>query len=221
MHTVVFYVFWVDSMMKRMAAAACLAISLFSALTSAQELEAVQVYSQDELIRLINNNQHLMRVVEDRCQLVQDIEARAEIMRVPAYQFLWGDMQAWGVCVDKNAVQGVNYIRLAADQGLPAALEQLGRYHAQGTLVQVDLPKAVVYFREASALGSLHAQLQLAELFIKGYGSPYDYEDLYHWLYNAITDDRQTHQRIADYMSELESLMHPRAVRNARKPLTK
>jgi hypothetical protein len=185
----------------------------------AQQLEAVQVYSQDELIRLINNNQHLTRVVEDRCQLVQDIEARAEIMRVPAYQFLWGDMLAWGVCVDKAPSMGVHYMRQAADQGLAAALEQLGRYHANGTLVQSDKRRAVIYLREASALGNLNAQIQLAELFIDGHGSPYDFEDLYHWLYNAITDDSAMHQKIASYMLELEALMHPRAVRSARKPL--
>lgn len=185
----------------------------------AQELEAVQLYSQDELIRLINSNQHLTQVVEDRCQLVQDIEARADIMRIPAYQFLWGDMLAWGVCVDSNALQGVYYMRQAADQGLPAALEQLGRYHALGKLVQQDKKRAVMYLREASALGNLNAQLQLAELFIDGYGSPYDFEDLYHWLYNAISNDQNMHRKIAVYMGELEALMHPRAVRNARKPL--
>lgn len=185
---------------------------------NAQQLEAVQIYSQDELIKMINNNQHLQRVVADRCQLVQDIEARAEVMHLPAYQFLWGDMLAWGVCVDPEPERGVYYMREAAAQGLASALEQLGRYHANGKLVQEDKKRAVIYLREASALGNLKAQLQLAELFIDGYGSPYDFEDLYHWLYNAITSDTRLHQRIAVYMGELESLMHPKAVRNARKP---
>jgi len=184
----------------------------------AQSLEAVQLYSQDELIKLINDNEHLERVVSDRCQLVQDIEARAEVLKVPAYQFLWGDMLAWGVCVDAEPERGIYYMREAADQGLSAALEQLGRYYATGKLVQEDIKRAVIYLREASALGNLNAQLRLAELFIDGYGSPYDFEDLYHWLYNAITDDRRVHLKIANYMSELEALMHPRAVRNARKP---
>ena len=201
---------------------ASVAIFLCSALitnANAQQLEAVQIYKQDELIRLINANQHLERVVADRCQLVQDIEARAEVLKVPAYQFLWGDMLAWGVCVDAEPKRGVYYMREAAAQGLPAALEQLGRYHSTGKLVQEDKKRAVIYLREASALGNLKAQLQLAELFIDGYGSPYDFEDLYHWLYNAITDDRRTHQQIASYMGELEALMHPKAVRSARKPL--
>ena len=187
--------------------------------SQAQQLEAVQIYSQDDLIKMINSNVHLERVIADRCQLIQDIEARAEVLSVPAYQFLWGDMLAWGVCVDAEPERGIYYMRKAAAQGLAAALEQLGRYYSLGKLVQEDKKRAVIYLREASALGNLKAQLQLAELFIDGYGSPYDFEDLYHWLYNAISDDSRTHERIASYMAELEGLMHPKAVRNARKPM--
>lgn len=201
-------------------------VLLTTALTSAfaqegegsTEIRAVQLYSQDELIRLINNNTHLDRVVSDRCQLVQDIEARAEVLTVPAYQFLWGDMLAWGVCVDAEPARGIGFIEDAAKQGLPAALEQLGRYYSNGTLVQQDRQRAVVYLREAAALDSLKAQIQLADLFIDGYGSPYDYEDAYHWLYNAVTDDKAQHAKISACLEQLESLMHPKAVRAARRP---
>lgn len=186
--------------------------------SSAQEIKAVQLYTQDELINMINKNEHLTRVVTDRCQLVQDIEAHAEVLKEPAYQFLWGDMLAWGVCVDAEPERGIGFIRDASEQGLPAALEQLGRYYAKGTLVQTDKKRAVIYLREASALGNLKAQMQLAQLFLDGHGSPYDYEDTYHWLYNAVTDDKKTHSDIAGYLSELEKLMHPKAVRNARRP---
>jgi TPR repeat protein len=151
---------------------------------------------------------------------VEDIEARADIMQVPAFQFLWGDMLAWGVCVDKNPTQGVYYMREAANQGLMAALEQLGRYHISGRFVQQDNKRAVMYLREAAAMGNLEAQLQLADLFLDGHGSPYDFEDLYHWLYNSITDDTAIHRRIATYMTGLEKLMHPKAVRKARRPVT-
>lgn len=183
-----------------------------------EELRAVQLYSQDKLIELINANTHLDKVVEDRCQLVQDIEARADVLKVPAYQFLWGDMLAWGVCVDAAPSRGIGYMEDAANQGLPAALEQLGRYYAKGTLVQQDKSRAVVYLREAAALKNLKAQIRLVELFLEGYGSPYDYEDAYHWLYNSVTDDKQ-HQQIAGYLARLEKLMHPKAVREARRPL--
>lgn len=196
-----------------------IALSTVSKIANAQEVRAVQLYSQDELINLINDNIHLDRVVLDRCQLVQDIEARAEVLKVPAYQFLWGDMLAWGVCVDADPKRGVALMRDSANQGLPSALEQLGRYYASGTLVQEDKKRAVVYLREASALGNMKAQMQLADLFIAGFGSPYDYQDTYHWLYNAITGDEEIHQRIATQLTQLEKLMHPKAVRAARKPL--
>ena len=38
---------------------------------------AVPLYTETELISLINKNTHLARVKADDCQLVQDIEARA------------------------------------------------------------------------------------------------------------------------------------------------
>jgi hypothetical protein len=186
---------------------------------AADEIKAVQLYSQDELLSLINRNEHLSRVVLDDCQLVQDIQARAETLKIPSYQFLWGDMLAWGVCVDADPERGINFIHQAAEQGLSDGLEQLGRYYFQGTLVQQDKERAVVFLREASVLGHLKAQIQLAELFIEGYGSPYDYEDAYHWLYNAITADKTTHSKIASCMQGLEKLMHPKAVRKAKRPL--
>ncbi|WP_339725938.1 tetratricopeptide repeat protein [uncultured Paraglaciecola sp.] len=196
----------------------CYAFFVISA-NAADEIKAVQLYSQDELLSLINKNEHLSRVVLDDCQLVQDIQARAEVLKIPGYQFLWGDMLAWGVCVDADPERGIHFMHQAAEQGLAAGLEQLGRYYSQGKLVQQDKERAVVFLREASVLGHLKAQIQLAELFLEGYGSPYDYEDAYHWLYNAITADKPTHTKISNCMQGLEKLMHPKAVRKAKRPL--
>lgn len=203
---------------KSLSLFSCAIVFVISA-NAADEIKAVQLYSQDELLNLINRNEHLSRVVLDDCQLVQDIQARAETLKIPSYQFLWGDMLAWGVCVDADPERGINFMHQAAEQGLSAGLEQLGRYYSQGKLVQKDKERAVILLREASVLGHLRAQIQLAELFIEGYGSPYDYEDAYHWLYNAITADKPMHSKIALYMSELEKLMHPKAVRKAKRPL--
>lgn len=150
---------------------------------------------------------------------MQDIEARAEVLLVPAYQFLWGDMLAWGVCVKAEPARGISFMQEAATQGLSSALEQLGRYYATGKLVQKDVNRAVGYLREAGSLGNLKAQIQLAELFIDGHGSPYDYEDTYHWLYNAITSDEKVHKKIAQCLQDLAVLMHPKAVRRAKRPL--
>ena len=187
------------------------------ALSFAQDdIKLVQLYSQDELLKLIDANAHLDRMVTDRCQLVQDVEARAMTLKLPAFQFLFGDMLAWGVCVERDAERGIYYMKQAAEQGMPAAMEQLGRYYAQGKLVQQDKERAVVYLREASSMGNLKAQIQLAELFIDGYGSPYDFEDAYRWLYGAITADDATHKRISRCLAKLETLMHPKAVRAAK-----
>lgn len=197
----------------------CCALIFVASTNATNEIKAVQLYSQDELLNLINKNEHLTQVVLDNCQLVQDIQARAETLKIPTYQFLWGDMLAWGVCVEAEPGRGINFMLQAAEQGLPASLEQLGRYYSLGKLVQQDKEKAVVFLREASVLGHLKAQIRLAELFIEGYGSPYDFEDAYHWLYNAVAADKSTHSKINRCMQGLEKLMHPKAVRKAKRPL--
>ena len=85
----------------------------------AQELQPVELYTQDELLKMIRQNTHLQRVKADECQLVQDIEARAEIMKLPSYQFLFGDMLAYGVCVPRDVERGWDFMLQAASQGLP------------------------------------------------------------------------------------------------------
>ncbi|MBU2279446.1 MAG: flagellar protein MotX, partial [Gammaproteobacteria bacterium] len=56
-----------------------------TAQVTSQDLQVVQLYTQDELLALIRQNAHLQRVKADDCQLVKDIEARADIMKLPSY----------------------------------------------------------------------------------------------------------------------------------------
>ncbi|MBQ4875974.1 sel1 repeat family protein [Pseudoalteromonas luteoviolacea] len=181
-----------------------------------EQIEAVPLYTQDELITLINNNQHLQRVKADDCQLVQDIEARAEIMGLPSYQFLYGDMLAYAVCVERDVELGLYYMRQAAQQGLAAALEQLGRYYDVGQLVQADKAMAIVYLREAAALGNLKAQLRLVGLFNQGFGSPRDYEDAYRWLFHAVVADKSIHKQIEMALAKLAKKMPESVIKRAR-----
>jgi TPR repeat protein len=176
----------------------------------------IPIYTEAELIKLINNNQHLERVQEDKCQLVEDIVARATRISLPSYEFLYGDMLAWGVCVDKDIELGLYYIQSAAHQGLPAALEQLGRYYSRGTLVQQDKERAIPYLREAAAMGNLNATIHLAELLLRDYGSPLDYEDTYRWLYNSVTADQRMHKRISRLRQGLELRMPQNIVSRAK-----
>ncbi len=187
--------------------------------SQAQQLDAVQLYTQDELLDLIKTNSHLRRVQADECQLVRDIEARADIMKLPAYQYLYGDMLAYAVCVPRNIERGWDLMLQAAAQGLPEGLEQVGRYYHIGRFVQKDMDKAIIYLREAAAVGNLNAKIRLAQILADGYGSPLDYEQSYRWLHHAITADAATHARISQLKQQLAAKMPERVVNNARQPV--
>ncbi len=179
-------------------------------------LQAVQLYRQDELLNWIEQGRHLTRVKQDRCQLTQDIEARASVMKIPAYQFLWGDMLAWGVCIKPDAQMGVQYMWEAADQGLAPALEQLGRYYWKGILVQKDLARAETLMREAASLGFQRAQIEWVEMLLQGMGSPLDYEEAYHWLHGTVIGDKATHQKAASLLNRLGNRMPANAIARAK-----
>ena len=182
-----------------------------------QNLTAVQIYTDNQLLVLIKENKHLSQVVLDECQLVQDIEARALKSKMPSYQFLWGDMLAYGVCVKKDIELGLHYMRLAADQGLVEGLEQIGRYYHVGKFMQVDIEQAVVYLKAAASMNNLAAQMRLAAIYHQGYGSPLDYPELYSQLHHAITDDKAIYKRISKLKDQLALKMPENVVLAAKK----
>lgn len=177
----------------------------------AQDAGVIQIYPTDDLAVWIEKNQHLTRVLEDDCQLVQDIQARAKLMKLPTYQFLWGDMLTWGICVDKNVELGLYYIERSAEQGLPTAFEQLGRYYAQGIIYQKDIERGYQLLLKAARLDVIRAQIQLVELMTEGHGSPLDYEAAYRWLYFAEIGDTTQHARAQELLEKLALLM-PKAI---------
>ncbi len=193
----------------------CLCLAISCQLVAAPKV--VQIYSQDELLNLIRKNQHLQRVKADDCQLLQDIEARAIKVKVPAYQFLYGDMLAYEICVERDVERGLHYMKLAAEQGLPEGMEQLGRYYHIGKFVQKDTSMAITYLREASSMGNLNAQIRLVEIFLSGQGSPRDYEDAYRWLHHAVIADKKTHKKVENLLASLAKLMPERVVKRAKR----
>lgn len=194
-----------------------LTLSLFNHMNViAEEYKVIQKYTQDELNVLIKKNRHLQRVKADDCQLVEDIKAHALKIKEPTYVFLWGDMLAWGVCVDRDAELGMHYIREAAQQGLLAAIEQLGRYYNKGILVFKNKDKAITYLREAALQGHLKAQISYITLLNQGYGSPYDYEDAYRALYNNIIEAPKIKRQAKQALTSLAKKMPEYAVRKAR-----
>ncbi|XPF92525.1 tetratricopeptide repeat protein [Colwellia sp. RE-S-Sl-9] len=187
-----------------------------SFLSSAETLKVVQIYTDNELLDLIKENKHLGQVVLDDCQLVQDIEARAIKSKMPSYQFLWGDMLAYGVCVKKDVELGLYYMQEAADQGLAEGLEQLGRYYHVGKFVQVDVDKAIRYLKEAATLKNLKAQIRLAQIYDQGFGSPLDFPALYSQLHHAVTDDKKEHKQISMLLLKLADKMPERVINAAK-----
>ena len=183
----------------------------------AQTIQAVQIYTDNQLLDLIKENKHLSQVVLDECQLVQDIEARAIKAKLPSYQFLWGDMLAFGVCVKKNVELGLYYMQSAADQGLPEGLEQMGRYYHVGKFMQPDLEKAITYLKAAAASNNLNAQLRLADIYNQGHGSPLDFPELYSQLHHAVTADKKVHKRIAKSLAGLADKMPEHIVAKAKR----
>jgi TPR repeat protein len=188
-----------------------------SAFAMQKNMQAVQIYTDNQLLDLIKDNKHLSQVVLDECQLVQDIEARANKANMPSYQYLWGDMLAYGVCVKKDIPLGLHYMHLAADQGLAEGLEQLGRYYHIGKFMQVDIDRAIVYLKTASSLDNLAAQMRLAGIYEQGYGSPLDYPALYSQLHHSMTDDKVIHKKISVLLSDLASKMPSKVIEQAKR----
>ena len=194
-------------------------LCLFMPLAQSQNLLAVQIYSDNQLLDLIKQNKHLSQVVLDDCQLVQDIQARAIKAKKPSYQYLWGDMLAFGVCVKKNVPLGLHYMALSAEQGLSEALEQLGRYYQQGKFMQVDMKKAIGFLKRAASVGNLKAQIRLAKIYNMGKGSPLDYPMLYSQLHHAITADKQQHKQITQLLAKLANKLPAHVVEKAKQTL--
>ena len=182
----------------------------------AAKLTAVQIYSDNVLLDLIKENKHLSQVVIDDCQLVQDIKARAVKSKMPSYQFLWGDMLAYGVCVKKDVPLGLHFMQASADQGLSEALEQMGRYYHIGKFVQSDITQAMTFLKASAALHNLKAQLRLADLYLAGHGSPLDFPQLYAQLHQSVTDDKKLHKKISQQLVKLAIKMPERVVNSAK-----
>ncbi len=190
-------------------------------LRAADEDRVIQLYSQPELLALIAKNKHLQRVKADDCQLVEDIKARAEIVKLPSYQFLYGDMLAYGVCVERDAQYGIYMMEQSAHQGLVEAIEQIGRYYHIGRFFQQDTQRALRYINEAAGLGNIDAQIRLVDILAQEQGSPVDYEEAYHWLHNSIISDNSKRKKATRLLAKLAKLMPQRVIERAKRPLLK
>ncbi|MGS0676208.1 tetratricopeptide repeat protein [Shewanella sp. 30m-9] len=179
--------------------------------------KAVDVYTQEQLVELIRSKRYLTQVKGDDCQIVQDIEARAEVLKQPLYQYLWAEMLNYGICVKANPPRGIAMLKTSAEQGSAEAMVRMAEYYHDGKFVIEDKQRAVQYTLPAAATGDLPARMMLVRLFGEGYGSPRDYEVGFHWLYNEVFSDETTQAEAINLLKVLEAKMPPSAVARAKK----
>ena len=85
--------------------------------------------------------------------------------------------------------------------------------------MQKDLTKAREFLYQAGSLGSLAAQVRLAELLLADVGSPRDYETVYRWLHHSITADDDMHKRVQKALDGLAARMPASVLERAKRPL--
>ncbi|QQX79569.1 sel1 repeat family protein [Shewanella sp. KX20019] len=191
-------------------------ISIIS-LPSLATPKAVDVYTQEQLVELIRSKSYLTQVTGDDCQIVEDIEARAEVLKQPLYQYLWAEMLNFGICVKANPPRGISMLKTSAQQGSAEAMVRMAEYYHDGKFVMEDKERAVHYVLPAAATGDLPARIMLVRLFGEGYGSPRDYETGFHWLYNEVFSDETVQTEATNLLKVLEAKMPPSAVARAKK----
>lgn len=147
----------------------------------------INVYTVDELNTYVENNIHF-KIIRDRdkCQFTPDIEDRARIVGMPAFEYVWADMLISGVCVKKDVELGLDYLAKAVEHAYPPAMIRMSDYYERGHLLPRDRKQAVSLMRAAASLGSRTARLAWADMLVRGLGAPAYYEEAYSWLYHSI-----------------------------------
>ena len=193
------------------------ALLLLVMTTANAEMKSIDIYSEQQLLDLIVKEAYLDRVKLDDCQLLQDIEAKAEILKEPLYQFLWGEMLNYGVCTAANPSRGMSILKQAAHQGSLEAMVKVAQYYHDGRFVVQNKERAVQYVLPAAANGNQIAAMMLVRLLFEGYGSPRDYGSAYHWLYQQVFSDQNRKMEAIKLLQGLEARMPASYVARARK----
>ena len=183
--------------------------------TSNDEPELIQLYTQDELNGLINENKHLERVKLDECQFTRDIRDRAQVLQYPAYLYLWADMNFTDTCIKGNVKDGIDALKLAAEKGMPAALYKLGGFYLNGTYVQADYNAAYRYIYQAAVLGNDDAKLTLVNLLATHDGNEADYSEAYSMLFRVVFKEKKKHDLAETLLSQLRQKMPMSEVKKA------
>ncbi len=182
-----------------------------------RDTATISTYNAVQLNAMVEENQHLKIIQErDQCQFTPDIEARARKLHIPPFEFVWGEMLLHGVCVKKDVNVGLDYLQSAMRHAYAPALMRLSRFYETGYIVHENKALAMAYMRTAAQLGSAMGRLNWADMLVRGYGGPQQYEEAYGWLYTTHFNDEYLQEKSNYLQHELEKRMPPNAVARAR-----
>lgn len=177
---------------------------------------SVNVYTVDELNTYVETGVYIQIIRDrDKCQFTPDIEDRARIVGMPAFEFVWGDMLVSGICVQRDTELGLDYLQKSVDHAYAPAMIRLAEYYEQGHLLPRNKDKAVTLMRAAAALGSKTARLQWADMLVRGLGAPAYYEEAFSWLYHSIYFSEYERAKSAFLQREMRKMMPANIVARA------
>jgi localization factor PodJL len=106
---------------------------------------------------------------------------RAAIEGNPVAQFQWGEARL----AANDFASGADFVRRAAQQGLPAAQYRLSKLHEEGLGVPRDMIQARDWAEKAARGGNVKAMHDLAVFFADGEGGPQSYAGAVEWFRKA------------------------------------
>lgn len=102
-------------------------------------------------------------------QAAYDVWAPAAVAGEPLAQYGLGKLyETGGPGFEPDLEQSVTWYERAAGQGVPAALNNLARFYAEGRGVERDTDQAVLLWSQAARLGHPHAQYNLGLALFRG-----------------------------------------------------
>jgi TPR repeat protein len=99
-----------------------------------------------------------------------------------AAQFKFGYAYHFGVGVDKNVYQAIEWYRKAANYGDPAAQTNLGYIYETGPEAAKDLHEAVKWYTRAAVSGNPEGAFNLGLAYLYGTGVNQSIDDARQWI---------------------------------------
>jgi len=106
------------------------------------------------------------------------------------YRFYWGGQEGG----DRNYTKAYLYFELAAEQGLPMAMDYLGLMNHDGQGTPQDYSKAFQWYTKAAEHGLMDAIVNLGVMYEMGQGVPQDYKKAVEWYTKAAAQGNRDGQ---------------------------